>query len=220
MTRMQETEEIRGQPTVKSPSELLLGDTKAFKVPVLSPDPATTSFITRQQLDEVQNDVRNIIVPSWFTKIRPTFGEKANGKLKADEWRSVFTVYLPMTFLRLWAESSSHRIQLKALLCLTILVNIVTSKTSSVSSRELYDSTIRTYLKFLHEANPRCSFVINHHIALHLTGFMALHGPCHSHWAFPFERIIGKLQRTLHNSRMGTQYYRGMRCYCLICQFR
>lgn len=204
------------QEVVKSPSELHLQDRDPFKIPVLNPDPAKTSFVTRAELNEVQNDIGSIIVPSWFTKMRPTFGEKSNGKLKADEWRSLFTVYLPITFLRLWAESSGHRVHLKALLCLTILVNIVTSRTSSAASRELYENTVKTYLKFLHKASPKCQIVINHHMALHLTGFMALHGPCHSHWAFPFERIIGKMQKTLHNSRMGTHIHQRVEHFSLI----
>lgn len=200
---------ISNQPQPnRSPTEFLLKDSTPMRIPIItraSAKPPVTSFITRSELDELQADIDRIIVPTWFTKLQRTFGEKSYGKLKADEWRSLFSVYLPMTFLRLWAESSSknHRLQLKAVLCLSILVQIVTSKSTSVATQSLYRQTIKLYLELITALEPGCPLVINHHLALHLPMFMTLHGPCHSHWAFPAERLIGKLQKILHNSKIG-----------------
>jgi hypothetical protein len=152
------------------------------------------TVLNRLELEEVQTDIAKIMVPSWFTKIQPSFGDLSNGKLKADEWRSLFTVYLPMTLMRLWADSKDHRLHLKTLLLLSIIVNITCSTTISNELVECYDNAIRLYLQLLTACNED-SLVPNHHFALHLSKFMKLFGPCRGQWAFPFERLIGKLQR-------------------------
>jgi hypothetical protein len=152
----------------------------------------------------VQQSIRDVVVPSWFTKLRPQFGEKSNGKLKADEWRSLFTVYLPITMMCIWVDRPDRRLHLKALLYLSIIVHITTSVTCSEVGRTLYAEAIELYLSFIKALNPGRPLVINHHLALHLQSFMELHGACHGHWAFPFERMIGKLQKTLHNANIGT----------------
>ena len=45
--------------------------------------------------------------------------------------------------------------------------------------------------------------VPSYHISLHIYDFLLLLGPVRSWWCYPFERLIGKLQRMLHNHRYG-----------------
>jgi hypothetical protein len=161
-----------------------------------------SSFITKNDLSEIQVDIGRIIVPSWITKLSRGFGEKSNGKVKAAEWRSLFSIYLPMTLSRLWINSTSHTLHLKALLSLSIIVNIVVSRRISRATVELYNQAIRFYLLLISTLENN-NLVVSHHLALHLSTYMQLHGPCRSHWAFPFERMIGKLQRTTRNSKIG-----------------
>jgi hypothetical protein len=191
---------------MKSPSDRLINDFRPVKVPdIVRSDPQRTnpSFITKEELQAIQKDIEQIVVPSSVTKLQPNFGEKAHGKLKADEWKSLYTIYLPMTLTRLWAPLDSHRLHLKALLNLSLLVQIVISKTASKNGADLYDLTIENYLKLISVLYPGVKLVINHHLALHLSTFMRLHGPCRSHWAFPVERLIGKLQRIVKNAHIG-----------------
>lgn len=192
--------------TTVSASERLLNNFDPITIPSVSrsdPGALKPAFITKAELEEVQRDIMQIVLPSSATKLQPNFGEKAHGKLKADEWRSLFAVYLPLTFMRLWLTSDGHRLHLKALLNLSLLVQIITSRTSSADGMKLYDSTIQNYLNLVSVLNPEAKLVVNHHLALHLSTFMRLHGPCRSHWAFPFERLIGKLQRVVRNSHIG-----------------
>jgi hypothetical protein len=174
----------------------------------------SASYISRSDLDNIQANIANISVPSWVTKLNNTFGEKSNGKLKAAEWRSLFGIYLPMILVQLWtgskerwADSKQRGLHLKAVLDLSIIVNVTCSTTSSSNGTALYTHTIRHYLELISALFPTQSLVITHHLALHLPQFMNLHGPCRTHWAFPFERLIGKLQRTLHNGRIGESQF-------------
>ncbi|PVF92080.1 hypothetical protein CPB86DRAFT_674876, partial [Serendipita vermifera] len=157
----------------------------------------------------IQSDLRTIVVPSWVEKPRAQFGDKSNGKVKAAEWGVLFTIYIPLTMLRLWgiemkrSSTTDYILHLKALLSLTIIVNISTSFSSSAAIIQLYDTSIHLYLRLISVLNRDRPLVVNHHLALHLSEFMRLHGPSRTHWAFPFERLIGKLQRIPHNSHIG-----------------
>ena len=43
----------------------------------------------------------------------------------------------------------------------------------------------------------------NQHVAFHIYDFLLLFGPVVSWWSFPFERIIGELQRMPSNHKIG-----------------
>ncbi|KAG8800522.1 hypothetical protein FRC16_002711 [Serendipita sp. 398] len=188
-----------------SKSEELYGDESPVQLPHIGPRPKS-SFITRSELEEIQMDIKEIVVPSWFTKPSPRFGDKGNGRVKAAEWKNISSVYLPMTFLRLWAleltrgSSKEVVLHLKALLSLAIVVHISTAPSFSKAGVQLYQDAIQFYLQIMKQLHPESSLVINHHLSLHLPFFMGLHGPCREYWAFPFERLIGKLQKISHNS--------------------
>jgi hypothetical protein len=82
-------------------------------------------------------------------------------------------------------------------------VHIVVSRTTSTEAMSLYRSAIVKYLRLIEVLHPHHSFTINHHLALHIPLYVGLHGPCHSQWAFPFERLIGRLQKVPLNNHAG-----------------
>lgn len=58
-------------------------------------------------------------------------------------------------------------------------------------------------LECIRDAFPSHSFRPNHHSCLHLHEFLLRYGPMHGWWMFPFERIIGALQKTNTNYKIG-----------------
>ncbi|PVF92393.1 hypothetical protein CPB86DRAFT_671636, partial [Serendipita vermifera] len=197
-------------PINPSRSEELLDNPEPVVIPeVVHSGSKPTSFITRDELNQIQEDIKLIIVPSWLTRPGPRFGQKSNGRVKAAEWQNIFLLYLPMTLMRLWiiemtrGSMTDRILHLKSLLCLSIVVNITTSKTSSTSTIKLYRQAIDLYLRLISRLNEDRRLVPNHHLALHMTKFMELHGPSRHYWAFPFERFIGDLQKISHNARIG-----------------
>jgi hypothetical protein len=44
-------------------------------------------------------------------------------------------------------------------------------------------------------------------MALHLAEYLRLYGPVHSWWTFPFERLIGMLQRIPNNFQNGQFFF-------------
>ncbi|KIM42233.1 hypothetical protein M413DRAFT_27028, partial [Hebeloma cylindrosporum] len=131
-----------------------------------------------------------------------------HGKLKADQWRTLGTTYLPISLIRLWYQvedtNDQRSLQCRQLLEVTLspisVVIIASSRTTSQEKADLYLNHMQSYLKGLRELFPKYTFLPNHHMALHLAEYLQLYGPVHSWWTFPFECLIGMLQRQLEET--------------------
>ncbi|KAJ7153149.1 hypothetical protein C8R43DRAFT_950548 [Mycena crocata] len=148
---------------------------------------ASPVLITQEEKEALWADMANVSKPSWVTSVPSAFGGTAStGKLKADQWRTLGTVYMPITLIRLWSasEEGSDRRELLALtMDLVSAVLLASSRTSGSLSTIQMPS--------------------NHHLALHIPEFLMLFGPVHGWWTFPFERMNGKLQRISTNYKPG-----------------
>jgi len=152
-----------------------------------------------------------MITPSWLTSVPTNLGEAKHGKLKADQWRTLGTTYLPISLIRMWYQvedstdqrSIQCRKLLEATLSLISAVVIASSRTISQEKTDLYLHHMQSYLKGLRKLFPRYRFLPNQHMALHLAEYLQLYGPVHSWWTFPFERLIGMLQRIPNNFQNG-----------------
>lgn len=69
-----------------------------------------------------------------------------------------------------------------------------------------YRAHITKYIGQLQVVYPALNYRSNHHVSFHIYDFLLLFGPIHSWWTYPFERLIGILQRLPHNHRFGEQY--------------
>ena len=160
-----------------------------------------------------------MITPSWLTSVPTNLGEAKHGKLKADQWRTLGTTYLPISLIRMWYQvedstdqrSIQCRKLLEATLSLISAVVIASSRTISQEKTELYLHHMQSYLKGLRELFPQYRFLPNQHMALHLAEYLQLYGPVHSWWTFPFERLIGMLQRIPNNFQNGIFFF----AFCL-----
>jgi hypothetical protein len=82
-------------------------------------------------------------------------------------------------------------------------VVIATSHTISTAHADSYLTHMTHYLNGIKELFPEYKLHPNHHMALHIHEYLLLFGPVHSWWTFPFERMIGALQRMPHNNKPG-----------------
>jgi len=148
--------------------------------------------------------------PSWLTPVPHNLGEPSHGKLKADQCRTIGTVYLPVSLARLWhdaAADNGRAAQCKKALSVTLsLISAIMAATSRSTSRKkaaLYTKHMKDYLDGLQSLCPSYKFKPNHHVALHIEKFLRLFGPAHGWWTYPFERLIGLLQRLPNNFKNG-----------------
>ena len=161
-------------------------------------------------METIRSDICALLTPLWMTSVPSNLGDPAHGKLKADQWCVLGTTFLPLSLVRLWgltnAESSRSR-RCQEILNLTMsLLSAVTVASSHSMSPALADSYLQhmqAYFAGLKKVFPEYRFHPNHHLALHLHQYLLLFGPVHAWWTFPFERMIGMLQRMPTNGKDG-----------------
>lgn len=160
-------------------------------------------------MEQIRSDISQLLTPTWMTSIPSNLGTAAHGKLKADQWRALGTVYLPLSLIALWGTTAeddrSRRCCeiLNATLSLLSAVIIASSRTSSAENANSYLRYMTDYLESIKRLFPAYKLRPNHHMAMHLHEILLLFGPVHAWWTFPFERLIGMLQRMPHNGKMG-----------------
>jgi len=162
--------------------------------------------------------------PSWLTSVPSNLGQPSHGKLKADQWRTLGTIYLPVSLICLWEKvvpnnnrsSRCHKMLITTLHLISAVI-VATLRSTSREKAELYLHHMSEYLKSMRELLPDYQFRPNHHMALHLWEYLRLYGPVHSWWTFPFERLIGLLQRLPTNFKPGNlRLYRLLHCVLTI----
>jgi hypothetical protein len=153
---------------------------------------------------KIREAAKNMIIPTWFTRLPQTFGSASGGSLKADQWRVIATLYAPLVLIQEWPNNNpaSHH-WLKMTTDLMTSIYACSSHTVSDESLECYQSHLVSYLTILKTEFPKVHWVPNYHAALHIPDLLKDYGPAYGWWTFPFERLIRELQNVPTNSRMG-----------------
>ena len=105
-------------------------------------------------MQHIQSVIRETIIPSWIRSVPKSFGEARAGTLKADEWCTLATIYLPLALVSVWGEGSAHqshevKVRLRAVLdntmALVSAIRIACSRTMTHSRIRAYRSCILTW---------------------------------------------------------------------------
>ena len=146
-------------------------------------------IVTTEVMDRIAQVIEELDAPSWLGSVPKNFGQASAGTLKADQWRTLFTVHLPLALISLWGEGTKHRSTFEAsrprdnLDHFMKLVNcILLSFSRKINPRraEEYRTNIKDYIANLPGLYPHVTARPNHHIAFHVYDFMNLFGPAHS----------------------------------------
>lgn len=72
-------------------------------MPLMSTDslPKTTTSATIQFIQRVIPDTST---PSWINSVPANYGEANAGTIKADEWRTLSTLHIPIALVILWGD--------------------------------------------------------------------------------------------------------------------
>ena len=141
--------------------------------------------------------------PSWFNRAPKNFGTVKHGKISADHWRSVCTVNLVITLVRLWGQAGASRRQKEHLESFLALVSVFRwAPTRSTSERQIQvvehqlQKYYRSFMALSGKMTP------SHHFSLHLPECLREFGPVHGWWGFAFERYNGIIQRQNSNNKL------------------
>src|ERR1700730_8500347 len=56
----------------------------------------------------IQQVIKMTDTPSWLNSVPHNFGDAKARMVKADEWRNLSTIFLPISLISMWGEDSSH----------------------------------------------------------------------------------------------------------------
>ncbi|KAL7279724.1 hypothetical protein ACG7TL_006131 [Trametes sanguinea] len=180
---------------------VLLYDTNNFSlkggVGVKEPDPYENSVFSAKVLEAIRKDIAAVTLPSWLPRPPRNFGSATHGKLKADQWRTVCTVNMVITLVRLWSDAAAtdnEKLALTNFLHLVSAVDLATRYTMSAARAERFNYHMLEYVRGIRPLYG-AKLVPNHHLSLHLADILMLFGPTFAWWSFPFERYNGLLQK-------------------------
>ena len=167
--------------------------------------------ISQDDLKAIREDIAATIRPRWHAAPPANLGHVSHGKLKADEWRSCFEFDIPVSLLRIetrWSASGKQVDEYRAKLVhstflLATAIRWATSHWTSAMHVEEYTKNMKKYLEILRDLRPTQPFCPNHLNALLIGRYLRLYGPVQGWWMFPFERVIGDLQRSNTNNKPG-----------------
>ncbi|KAJ7107472.1 hypothetical protein C8R44DRAFT_637606 [Mycena epipterygia] len=147
----------------------------------------------------------DVVIPSWIDRPPVNLGEKAHGKLKADNWLVLFSVFFPLIIPELWWGHTASRREQRLLLNFHDLVgatNILCSYTTSPAEADRYTEIYQRYLYSSKSLFPHLTTRPNHHYALHNGAQMKWWGPVIMLSENLYESHNGALQKIKTNNHM------------------
>jgi hypothetical protein len=184
----------------------------AMDMDITRPKTATSGTI-----EHIHHVIKETATPSWVNSVPSNYGEHSAGTIKADEWRTLSTVHLPIALVTLWGEENgsppkegSHFLNiLDHTMALFQAVSIVCRYTMNIERATKYRHFIKQWVDGLYKYHPHTmkhKRRPNVHASFHLYDFLLLFGPVISWWCFPFERLVGTLQKINTNDLIGGKY--------------
>ena len=155
-------------------------------------------------LPEVWRDRQRTILPSWLSPIPAEAGSARAGKLTADQWRTLCTVHLVVTLVRLWGDKDPgdrRHDMLRNFMDLVTATVVLFKRSMSPGRIDLYENYMRNYLEGHLRLYPHLNLTPKHHLSLHVPRFLEMFGPVHGWSAWGFERLIFNFQRTETNGK-------------------
>src|SRR6266851_4281907 len=165
--------------------------------------------ISQDELGMIREDIANTTHPHWHTAPLANLGQVSHGKLKADKWRSCFKFDIPVSLLQIGTQGNASQMDeyraklVHSTLVLAIAIRWATSHHVSAKHIKQYEKNMKDYLKTLKELQPSQCFCPNHINTLLVSKYLYLYSPIQGWWMFPFERVIGDLQRSSTNNKPG-----------------
>ncbi|KAG2366135.1 hypothetical protein BDR07DRAFT_1225513, partial [Suillus spraguei] len=156
--------------------------------------------------------IHDTTTPTWLGSVPKNFGEASAGMIKADERRSLITIYLPIALVSLWGAGTSHSSDELTVHLITILdhtmelvcaVYLACARTMTARRAQAYRSHIAAYVGQLQKIHPTFSLRLNHHASFHIYDYLLLFWPAHLWWCFSFEHLIKIIQHLPVNHKFG-----------------
>lgn len=155
-------------------------------------------------LQHINSFLPRIHIPTWIKRAIPVLGKASFGKLKADEWRNLFSIQLPLVLIPKWSGHDQVKTSLLQNFChLVSLFNLALKREITAEHIRKYCYHIREYLESSVILFQHCTLTPNHHMAIHLADCLERFGSVRAWWSFPYKRLMGNVLKACHNNHIG-----------------
>ncbi|KAI7963216.1 hypothetical protein MJO29_003643 [Puccinia striiformis f. sp. tritici] len=184
-----------------------------------SSDSQTSLHFQDNALAHIRKALPDIIIPRGVTQVPLNLGDPKHGKLKASEWHSLFSTYLPLSLINFFVDNpakcatDNNQNLLLNFSSLVICTNIVSLKSINDSDSNKLAEAYSLYTETSKLVFDSPKILPNHHYALHLPEQMKWWGPLSNVSEFSGERVNGILQKMKTNGIIGelirTKFFSG-----------
>ncbi|KAJ6460473.1 hypothetical protein C8R47DRAFT_123996 [Mycena vitilis] len=151
---------------------------------------------TKERLDLIRRCIREVTLPTHVARPPGNLGEAKHGKLKAEEYLTLFSVIFPLVLpeMELDDDPARHEAMLKSYCDLVGCTNIAASFRTSNSAADLFMNYYSDYFPSLQTLFPDVDILPTHHNSWHIPDILRNWGPLASQNEFMGERVNGVLQ--------------------------
>ncbi|TDL15157.1 hypothetical protein BD410DRAFT_855780 [Rickenella mellea] len=145
-------------------------------------------------------------LPSWVAPAPANVGSTRAGKLSADQWRSLCTVNLVITLVRLWGgkpRNDRHYWLLQNFMDLVTAAKLGTMRSMTQARIDGFVLHLHRYLENMLELFPHIGVTPNQHLSFHVALLLHRFGPSHAWRCWSFERWNHVLQNINTNMKFG-----------------
>ena len=165
----------------------------------------TTCIFDTFSLSQIHYYIANTVIPTWIDQPPSNISEKSHGKLKADQWLTLFTIFLPLILLELWSKNilQQNAVLLKNFHDLVACTYIISSHETSSTMVTSFEKYYLQYCKSSQLLFPNVLSCPNHHhYAMHIHDLLQFWGPLIKLSEFPYERHNSLLQKIKTNKHL------------------
>ncbi|KAJ7149892.1 hypothetical protein C8R43DRAFT_887672 [Mycena crocata] len=168
---------------------------------------------TSDQVEKIRSCIKEVSLHTWVTRLPGNLGEKKHGKLKADEYLTLFSVIFPLVLpeIQLDEDPLRHEAMMDSFFHLVSATNIVSSFKTSESAADNFLDHYYHYFSSIQNLFPDVNTVPNHHFAMHNAEILKNWGPLTSQNEFMGERMNGMLQKVKTNDHLYDMDYTMLR---------
>lgn len=177
-----------------------------------------TCIFSETELVRIRACLADAVIPTWVDRPPSNLGTKAHGKLKADQWFTLFSIFFPLILPEIWGSRplGDASLLLDNLYYLVTCTNIVCAYSVTESSPATY---LKSYIKYRKSSQilfPNVGNRPNHHYAMHNAELMKFWGPLMRLSEFAGERHNGNLQNIKTNNHQCQYNYNLFPYTCIL----
>ncbi|KAL5512295.1 hypothetical protein ACEPAG_8361 [Sanghuangporus baumii] len=159
----------------------------------------------------LQHVVKNTTIPTWVRSVPINCDFPFAGKMEADEWRTLTTIFLPLAFTLYYfgdeLQDDAYRVRFKNIMDRTMqlsqAVTVLFRETTSESEIYAYERHLDSYIRDVCLVHPGAELEPNMHLSTHITDFLQGFGSVRSWSMIPFKNLIYSLKNLARNNQLG-----------------